>query len=417
MNKKIVSLILIIFISFCFISIAVADNATHHDNSTTDHGKTIDKNKTKTTDKSKASDKNKTDDKSKNYILANGHGNDIRFSDGFRGFLLDYSKSPASSGDEFKRASASSASNSNTLKLAIIECYKLGSSGNIGQIMANFIKTGSSSSKVGEAVANSNEHVGDYEVVKIDNNTEAVFNFEVLQSVSGNESDYFAYTVSFRSINEDDDVNQTNNITNTTNTTNTTNITNITQPFGNETNATFLKGLYDYLAFLANAFYDVWKPIFDTLMKDFLMIITALEGLAELYENIMLEIQSLMDALNELLKMLESIWDALDGLFKLISWIMALIQQLIDLIQAILNFILELIAAIIALIEQILALLLALINFLLDLINQILALIYAILDFLKSVGSFLINVIGNALIIIVAFVMITIGAFVYDRIR
>jgi phage-related protein len=59
----------------------------------------------------------------------------------------------------------------------------------------------------------------------------------------------------------------------------------------------------------------------------------------------------------------------------------------------------------------------SLINFLIDLINQIIALIQSIIDFLKSVGSFLMNVIGNAAIIVVAFVAITIGAFVYNRIR
>ena len=142
MNKKIVALILIIVISFCFISIVVADNvthddsnATHDDKNTIDHDKKSDKDKKDDKDthvKNKAKDKNKTDDKSKNYILAKGNGNDIRFSDGYRGFILDYSKHPASSGDKFKRASTSKASNSNALKLAIIECYKLDSTGQIG---------------------------------------------------------------------------------------------------------------------------------------------------------------------------------------------------------------------------------------------------------------------------------------------
>ena len=49
MNKKIVTLILVILISLCFLSIVVADNATHDDNNTTDHNKTIDKNKTSDT--------------------------------------------------------------------------------------------------------------------------------------------------------------------------------------------------------------------------------------------------------------------------------------------------------------------------------------------------------------------------------
>ena len=203
-----VTLILVILISFCFLSIVVAENVAHDGNNAVNHYKTIGKDKNidntkdnnnttdnnKTIDKNKTTDKNKTDDKSKkNYILAKGKGNDIKFSDGSRGFILDYSKSPASSGDKFKRVSTSKASNSNTLKLAIIECYKQDSTDQIGKIMADFVKTGSSNTKVGEAVAASHEKVSDHEVVKIDDHTEAVFDFEVLKSVSGNESDYFAY--------------------------------------------------------------------------------------------------------------------------------------------------------------------------------------------------------------------------------
>ena len=46
MNKKIVTLVLVILISFCLLSIVVADNVTHdHNNKTTDHDKTVDKDK------------------------------------------------------------------------------------------------------------------------------------------------------------------------------------------------------------------------------------------------------------------------------------------------------------------------------------------------------------------------------------
>ncbi|MEE0902207.1 MAG: hypothetical protein UIB31_06725, partial [Methanobrevibacter sp.] len=110
MNKKIVTLIIVILVSFCFLGIVVADNATNDDNSTTDPDQTIDDDnvdddkkddKTTVIDDTKK-DKDKKDDKSKNnYILAKGKGNDIKFSDGFRGFILDYSKSPAKPGDEY----------------------------------------------------------------------------------------------------------------------------------------------------------------------------------------------------------------------------------------------------------------------------------------------------------------------------
>ena len=91
-------------------------------------------------DDKKTTNKDKTNDKSKkNYILAKGKGNDIKFSDGFRGFILDYSKSPASSGDEFKSVSTSKISNSNTLKWVIIECYKQDATEQMGNIMADSV--------------------------------------------------------------------------------------------------------------------------------------------------------------------------------------------------------------------------------------------------------------------------------------
>ena len=428
MNKKIVTLILVILISFCFLSIVVADNVAHDNNNTTDHKKTIDKDddnvKEDTADKKNTTDKDKTDHKSeKKYILATGNGNDITFSDGFRGFILDYSKSPASSGDKFERASTSKASNSNTLKLAIIECYKQDSTAQIGKIMSDFVKTGSSSTNVGKAVAASHEKISDHEVVKINNNTEAVFDFEVLESVTGNESDYFAYKVSFRTIDDNENhIDSTNNLTNVANTAtpnfaNTTNTTNITQPIDNETNATFLDYLSDYLAFLANGLYDSWKPVIDTLINGFLMFVNTLEGLVKMFEDFMMEIRSLINVLEKLLEMLGLIWGALDGILKLLGMILTALEQLINLIEYIFNFIVGLIYTIISLLQQIIGLLSGLVNFLIDIINQIMSLIKAILTFLKSTGSLLTNVIENAVITITTFVIITIGVFIYNRIR
>ena len=192
MNKKIVTLIIVILISFSFLSYVVAENATHDDNSTSDHDKKVDKDKDdkKTSDKNKKTDKNKTDDKSKkNYILAMGSGNDIMFSDGFRGFKLDHSKPSASPGDEFKRVSTSHAGNANSLKQSIIESYMMESASQIGKTVDSVVKDDDSNNK---ASSSSHQKVGDHEVVRIDDDTEAVFDFEVLKSVSGNESDYIA---------------------------------------------------------------------------------------------------------------------------------------------------------------------------------------------------------------------------------
>ncbi len=430
MNKKIVGLILVILISFCFLTIVVADNVTHNDNDTTDHDKTIDEDvidedvidDDEIDNMDDTPDENKTDEKpKKHYILAKGSGNDIKFSDGFRGFILDYSKSPAKSGDEFKRVSTSKASNSNTLKLTVIECYKQDSAGQIGKIMADFIKTGSSSTPVGKAVASSHVKVSDCVIVKINSHTEAVFDFEVLKSVYGNESDYFAYKESTRTIYDgEDDEFQTSDLTNMadpTNLTNITNITNITPLIDNETNDTFIKGLYDYLDSLVNALYESWKPIIDTAITGFLMIVNALEGLTMMLQNFITVIQSLIDAIRELIKVLGLIWEVLGGILRLLELILNALQQIIGLIISILNLITQIVNAIISLIQQFLDLLYSGINFLKDLINQIMSSIQAILDFLNSVGSLLVNIVKNMVTTITLFVIITIGALIYDRKR
>ena len=401
MNKKIIALIIVILISFCFLGIVVADNATQGDNKTTDQNKTTNNNKATGTPN--------------NYVLAKGNGNDITFSDGFRGFRLDYSKPPASSGDEFKHASTSKASNSNTLKLAIIECYKQGATDQIGRIMADFIKTGSSNTPVGEAVAASYQTIGNRAIMKINDNTNLVFDFEYLKSVSGNESDYFAYKVSFITIDDgEDDADQTDGITNVTNITLVLNTTNRTQPTDNETNVTFLKELYDYLLSLFNALYDAWKPIIDTIINFFLMFTNTLQELVNLFENIMTELQALMAALGQLLVMLESIWGLLDGILKLLGIILAVLIQILNLVGSILNLVVWIISAIISLIQQIIGLVSSLIGLISNIINQILELIKALLGVSNSVGRSLSTVIENAGIIITTFLIITISAF-YKR--
>lgn len=399
MNKKILTLILVVLVSFSFLSIVVADNLVHNDNNTTHHNKTIHNN---TKIQNNTTDKNKTDDKPKRYVVAKGKGNNIKFSDGYRGFILDYSKSPAKSGDIFQQVSTSKVSDANTLKLAIIECYKLDSTNQIEDIMEDFVTTGSSDTPVGKAVAASHQMVSNHEVVKINNHTEAVFDFEALKSVSGNESDYFAYTVSFRAITEDkNDTNQTNNLTNETN---TTNITNITHSTDNKTNATLpTNSNNDYWDLLYNALYNSWKPLIGTLISDFLIFVNAMEQLAYMFNALILEIQYFIDSLLRLLVMLGSIWPVLEGLLKLI--------------ESILNFIIGLISAIIAFIQQLLAWLISFIQFLIDLINQLLAFIQGLIDFLKSAYNYLMKAFQGALIIIIAFVIFTVGVFIYKRIR
>ncbi|MEE1128591.1 MAG: hypothetical protein UHW99_01265 [Methanobrevibacter sp.] len=464
MNKKIVTLILVILVSFSFLSIVVADNATHDSNNGADDGplggqdktddntpdkgyasdkdQKSDKNIKANTDKNIKDNKNKTVDKSKNnYILAKGHGNDIKFSDGFRGFILDYSKSPASSGDEFKRVSASNAPNANTLKLAIVECYRHNMDGSVASIVPDFIKSGSSPTQVGKAVASSSEIVGDTAVVMIDNNTEAVFQFELLKSVSGNESNYFAYKVSFRTIdhvivqvNQTNDTDESGPESFTNNTTVPTIALNQTR--GNETNGTFLDDFFDSLL---NSVYGTWKPIIDSLAGFALSVVSGIEWIGNMFNGFMNQIQQLINGLHRLTELIGSIWKQLSGFLKLfailltsieqllrlilsaLNFIIGLLQTLISLVQYIIGLILSIIDFVIGLINQIIGMITELINFIMafitDLINQLTALINAIFDFLKKVGSSLVDAIANAAIIICAFIIVTVTTFVYDRSR
>lgn len=452
MNKKMLTLILVIVVALCFLSIVVAENATHDGSSgepdkTADDSGSIDNSATdKDTDKNKSSDKDKKDDKSKkNYILAKGHGNDIKFSDGFRGFILDYSKPPANNGDEFKRASVSNAPNSNTLKLAVVECYRQNMDGSIGSIMADFIKTGTSPTKVGKVVAGSSEIVGDTAAVKINNNTEAVFQFEVLKSVSGNVSNYFAYKVSFRSVDYEHILVPTNQTNETdedisgsfTNNTTAANATALGYGLDNETNSTFLDDLYDYLDFLIDPLFSVWEPILGTITGFALMIIQGLEEVGKMFTDFTNQMQYLIDGVGRLIDLLGTIWKELSGFLKLFAVLLSGIEQLLHLILSALNFIIGLISTLISLVQQIINLILWIINFIISLVNQIIgfisglinailsfitnlinqltALINAILDFLKSAGSFVMDVIANTAIIICAFIIVTVGTFVYDR--
>ena len=459
MNKKIVTLILVMLVSFSFLSIVVADNATHDANTgaddsssdtpdkkddASDKSDAADKNtdKDKKSDKDKTDSKDKTDDKSKhNYIKARGHGNDIKFSDGFRGFRLDYSKSPASSGDEFKHVSASRAPNANTLKLAVVECYRHDMDGSVGNILSDFIKSGSSSSKVGKAVASSSEFIGDTAVVMVDNKTEAVFNFEVLKSVSGNESDYFAYTVSFRTIDHiivpinQTDTNESSPESFTNNTTIPTVALN--QTGGNETNGTFFDDLQGYFDSVLNSIYDAWKPIIDSITGFALSLAGGIEWIGNMFNGFMGQIQQLIDGLNRFTELLGTIWTELSGFLKFFAIILTSIEQLLNLILSALNFIIGLLQTIISLIQYIIGLILSIINFVMglisqiigmitdlinaiisfltNLINQIGALINAIIDFLTKAGSYLVDVLANAAIIICAFIVVTVATFVYDR--
>ena len=180
MNKKIFTILIVIGILFCFSSVVSADN------NTTENTEEIDLS---------------------HYItVASVNGNEVTFSDGYSGFLIEGEKNVASSNDGFTQKSTSGIDIANYLKLAIIECYKQNSESNIGSTIDKFVEGSykSSNDDIVKNVMESNENIGDHEVVQINNNTEATFDFEVLEPVNDSTSKYIAYTVSLQTVEVED---------------------------------------------------------------------------------------------------------------------------------------------------------------------------------------------------------------------
>ncbi len=172
MNKKIIVFFVVLLFS---LSMVWADNNT--------------------TDTSEVED-------SGNYILPISISDgEIKFNDGFTGFGIDSNKNKIEMSDEFLLATFSGDSNENTVKLIIIEAYKQGKENDIAKILNKFVNGDSNDDVISEAL-NSNEKISDNAVVKIDNTTEATFNFEYLQSVDDDKSDCIAYKVSMKTTEE-----------------------------------------------------------------------------------------------------------------------------------------------------------------------------------------------------------------------
>ena len=199
MNKKIFAILALLIVILCCISIVSADNGTDDVQTATDDN-TVETT-TDTTDNSDNASEPQTIDLS-NYITALSIGNTVTFSDGFTGFSLDPSKAQITTQDGFTAKSTAGVPQANYLKLAVIESYKAGNEGDIGSVISSFVDGSyqSSSNPIVQSVLSSSDSIGDYEVVKINNNTEATFEFEVLEPVDSNKPSYFAYRVSFNSI-------------------------------------------------------------------------------------------------------------------------------------------------------------------------------------------------------------------------
>lgn len=196
MNKKIFAILALLIVILCCISIVSADNGTDDVQTATDDD-TVET----TTDNSDNTSDSQTIDLS-NYITAVSIGTTVTFSDGFTGFSLDPSKGQITDQDGFTAISTAGVPQANYLKLAVVESYKAGNEGDIGSVVSSFVDGSyqSSSNPVVQSVLSSSDSIGDYEVVKINNNTEATFEFEVLEPVDSNKPSYFAYRVSFNTI-------------------------------------------------------------------------------------------------------------------------------------------------------------------------------------------------------------------------
>lgn len=136
------------------------------------------------------------------YILPVSISNgEIKFNDGFNGFNINPDKNKVEMSDKFLLDSFNGKDIENTVKLVIIEAYKQGKENEIGQIISK-LNNGDSNDNVIKEALNSNEKIGNNPVVKIDNSTEATFNFEYLKSVDDEKSDCIAYKVSMKTVEE-----------------------------------------------------------------------------------------------------------------------------------------------------------------------------------------------------------------------
>lgn len=230
MKRKIITISIALAVLLCIAGIAFADNNT-----------TADENQTES-----------VIDLSNYITVLSSENNAIRFSDGYVGFLVDSSKNEAGSADGFTSHPATGISNGNVLKLAIIECYKQGSENKIGEVLSSFADGSyqTSSDEIITAARTSADTVRDHEVVEINNTTEATFDFELLKPVNGATSQYIAYKVSFKTVENEDVLAASDNDTNesalgTVNDTNESVLGAINDTDNNITNKSVLRDVND----------------------------------------------------------------------------------------------------------------------------------------------------------------------------
>ena len=197
MNKKLIAIFAVMLIFLCCVSVASADveNGT---------GDTDSAGQKQVNSEPAPTETEPTEIDLSQYITVLSIANGVaQFSDGFTGYSLDSSKQEATSHDGFESSGTGSAGSlSNYLKLAVVEAYRTNRQGDLNSIIASFVDGSykSSSDPVIQAVLSSDETISDNAVVKIDNTTEATFNFEILTPVNGDTSSYFAYSVNMKTV-------------------------------------------------------------------------------------------------------------------------------------------------------------------------------------------------------------------------
>ncbi|MBQ7927251.1 MAG: hypothetical protein IJ287_00685 [Methanobrevibacter sp.] len=194
MNKKTITLLLVVIFSISCLGMVWADNNT-----------------TNATEQLEIED-------TTNYIMPISiTDNGIKFSDGFTGYCIDLTKNSITTDDKF--TTEHTTDSENAIKLAIIECYKANKENDIENIISKVINK-DSSDDIAKKVLSSKENIGDSAVVEINNDTEATFNFELLKSNDVEKSDCVAYKVSLKTIKHDDILSAVNGENKTANSTN-----------------------------------------------------------------------------------------------------------------------------------------------------------------------------------------------------
>ena len=200
--------------------------------------------------------KNETERVGEKVKTPSGGSKNISFTDGYNGYCINKGWKGAKENDEFIVSNTSMAKNSinkadisNYLKILFVDYHDFAvkNADETAKIVWNFTdrQYWKSTNEIIQGILNiaeSGRVIADHgEVKKINNTTEALFNFEVLDSVKSGHQNFFGYKITYRTIpiTEENETDITNTTTNETNTTNTTaNETDITNTTTNETNTT-----------------------------------------------------------------------------------------------------------------------------------------------------------------------------------